>query len=145
MTTLWKINNTDIFAAYGALILKDSYMDIMSPPVPKKRLEHDFIDANGTEVDTVSALVYESRRYTLKVLITASSSAQFWTRYNAFIAAIATPGTFSLWVSDLGITVNLLYESAKCTSKPKSLKNGQVAVAYDIAVFEPNPVNRLYA
>lgn len=144
MTNLWKINDNDIFATYSAMILKDSYLEIMSPPIPKKRLEHDFPDANGTEVDTVSDLIFESRRYMIKILIVANTREEFWTNYNALIEEIATPGTFSLYVSDLGVTVNLLYEGAKCTSKPKSLKNGRIAVAYEVSVFEPNPINRTY-
>ena len=59
MTTRWKINTVDIYTAYGAAIKQGSYLDIMSPPVPRKRLEHDYIDANGAQVDTTSALTYD--------------------------------------------------------------------------------------
>jgi hypothetical protein len=112
--------------------------------VPRKRLEHEYSDANGASVDTQTALTYEPRRFTLKVVITAASFAQFWTRYNAFKAAIDKPASFPLYIADLGITVNLLYEGMKCVAKTRKLRSANIAAAYDISVFEPNPVNRTY-
>ncbi len=144
MTTRWKINTVDIYTAYGAAIKQGSYLDIMSPPVPRKRLEHDYIDANGSDVDTVSALTYEPRRYALKILITGANYAGYWANYNALLAVLAVPGTFALYIKDIGITVNLLYEGMKCVSKPRSLRSGRIAVEYEVSVFEPNPVNRTY-
>lgn len=144
MTNLWEINNTDIFSAYHSIIKRGSYLDIMSPPVPRKRLEHDYIDANGTDVDTTSALNYENKRYNIKAIITGENYADYWTNYNALLAAINIPGTWSLYIKDIGITVNLLYEGMKCVSKPRSLRSGRIAVEYEISVFEPNPTNRTY-
>jgi len=144
MTNRWKINNVDTFATYGLAIKRGSYNDIMSPPTPRPRLEHEFIDANGAQVDTVSALTYEPRRYTIKILLVGASFTQFWQRYNALRTAIDKPASFALYVADLGITVNLLYEGMKCTSKSRSLRGGKVVAEYDLLVYEPNPVNRTY-
>lgn len=144
MTNRWKINSVDTYVAYGMAVKAGSYLDIMSPPVPRKRLEHEFTDANGAQVDTTSALTYEPRRYTLKILITGANYTGFWANYNALLTAIAKPGTFSLYVADLGITVNLLYEGMKCASKPGSLRSGKVVAEYELSVFEPNPTNRTY-
>lgn len=144
MAARWKINNNDTQLTYGMAVKAGSYLDIMSPPVPRKRLEHEFTDANGAQVDTTSALTYEARRYTLRVIIAASSFADFWARYNALLTAIAKPGTFSLYVADLGITVNLLYEGMKCAGKPGSLRSGKVVAEYELSVFEPDPTNRTY-
>lgn len=144
MTNKWKINTVDMYTAYGSVIKQGSYLDIMSPPVPRKRLEHDYVDANGAAVDTVSALTYEPRRYALKILITGSNYTSYWANYNALLAVLSVPGTFALYIKDIGITVNLLYEGMKCVSKPRSLRNGRIAVEYEMSVFEPNPTNRTY-
>lgn len=144
MTNLWKINGADTYSTYGVAIKRGSYLELMSPPTPRKRLEHEYPDANGSAVDTQSSLTYEPRRFSIKVVIIADSYTQFWTRYNAFVAAIATPASFAFWVKDLGITCHLIYEGMKCVDKPHSLRNGRIAVSYDISVFEPNPVNRTY-
>lgn len=144
MTNKWRINGTDIYSTYGVAIKRGSYLELMTPPTPRKRLEHEYSDANGAQVDTQSALTYEPRRFTVKVVIIADNYAQFWARYNAFIASIATPASFALWVKDIGITANLIYEGMKCTDKPSSLRSGKIAVSYDLSVFEPNPVNRTY-
>lgn len=144
MTPKWYLNGFDLYSTYGVAILKGSYLNIMSPPKPRKRIEHDYIDANGSQVDTISPLSYEPYRYTLNVLVIAGSYVQFWTRYNAFIAAMATPGTFALYLKDLGITVSLLYEGMRCTSKPRSLRSGRIAATFELSVFEKNPTLRTY-
>jgi hypothetical protein len=41
MNGKWVIDDVDLYADLGVLLLKGSYGDIMSPPVPKKRLEYD--------------------------------------------------------------------------------------------------------
>jgi hypothetical protein len=144
MNGKWVIDDVDLYADLGVLLLKGSYGDIMSPPVPKKRLEYDYADKNGVDVDTTTAVVYEPKRFKLSVAITASTSAEFWSRYNALLGLIDKAGSFSLYISDLGLRVNLIYEGAKCISKSKSLKSGSVVVAYELSVLEPDPTNRQY-
>lgn len=144
MTGLWKINNIDIYSSFGTAIKKGSYLDIMSPPVPRKRLEHEFTDANGAEVDKTSALTFEPRRFSINILITGSGFSAFWANYNSLLSLIRTPGTFALYIADIGVTANLLYEGMKCISKPRSLRSGRVAVEYEVSVFEPVPTNRTY-
>jgi hypothetical protein len=144
MNGKWVINDTDLYAELGVLLLKGSYGDIMSPPVPKKRLEYDYQDKNGVEVDTTTAVVYEPKRFRLSVAITASTSAEFWSRYNSILSLIDKPGAFDLYIADLGLKLNLIYEGAKCISKSRSLKSGPVVVAYELSVLEPNPTNRQY-
>lgn len=145
MTNKWKISGLDTWTNYGTAILKNSYLDIMTPPTPRRRLEYDYPDANGTKVDVVSPISFEARRYKLNLLIVGNTFSQFWANYNALLGAIAKSGTFTLNVVDIGITVTLLYEGMTCVSKPRSLRNGRIAVAYELNVFEPNPTNRTYA
>lgn len=144
MNSKWYINNQDLFGTYGVALLKGSYNEIMSPPRPRRRMEYEYTDESGVRVDTQSALTYEPYRYKIKVLIIASGFADYWAKYNAFYAAIATPGTFTLRVADLGVTVTLLYEEARNVDKSVRLKSGKVASAFEISVLEPNPTNRIY-
>jgi len=145
MTGKWFIGGADIYSNYGSAILRGSYLDIMSPPIPRKRLEYDYTDANGTKVDLVSSLSYEPKRYTIKIMITGNNYSSYWSNYNALLSAINKSGTFTLNITDIGITVNLLYEGMKCISKPRSLRSGRIAVEYEISVFELNPSNRTYS
>lgn len=144
MNGLWIIDTTDIYQTMGVMLLKGSYLDILSPPEPKKRLEYDYSDQNGLSVDTTSPLRYNAKRFKINIAIAASSHAQFWTRYNSFITLIDKPGTFSLYIADLGVTVNLLYEGAKCVSKSRSFKNGTPVAVYEISLLEPDPTQRQY-
>lgn len=145
MTGLWKINDIDIYEVYGVAILKGSYNDIMSPPTPRKRLEYEYTDRDGTAVDTTTGLTFEAKRYKLKCAIYANSAAQFWTRYNAFIALIAQPGSFNLSISDIDKTVTVLYEGAKVTNKITRIKGSdRIAVEIELSIFEPlQPTNSI--
>ena len=145
MTNKWKISGLDTWTTYGTAILKNSYLDIMAPPTPRRRLEYDYPDANGAKVDVVSPISFEARRYKLNILIVGNTFSQFWANYNALLGAIAKSGTFTLNVADIGITVTLLYEGMTCVSKPRSMRVGRIAAEYALNVFEPNPVNRTYA
>ena len=144
MQGMWKVNNKDLFVQFGVRILKGSYNDIMSPPKPRVRLEHDYPDATGLMVDTLSPLSYQAKTYKINVLLVGSDASDFWAKYTAFFAEIATPEAFTLYVADLGVTVSLLYEGAQCLKKPSSLKSGRVAVSYEISVKEYNPDLRVY-
>lgn len=144
MNGKWIIGETDLYADLGVLLLKGSYDEIMSPPSPKKRTEYDYPDKNGLDVDKASAVVYEAKRFKISVAITATTSAQFWARYNLLLALLDKPGEFSLYLSDLGVKINLLYEGAKNTFKSRSLKAGLVVVIYEISLLEPDPTTRIY-
>lgn len=138
MKGLWKINDIDIFEVYGVAILKGSYNDIISPPTPRKRLEYEYKDRNGTEVDTNTPLSYEAKRYKLKCAIYANSSVQFWSRYNAFIALVAQAGSFDLSIAEIDKTITILYEGATVTKKITRIKNcDMIAIEFDLSVFEP--------
>lgn len=144
MQGMWTINGKDLYTQFGVQVLKGSYGEILSPPALKERLEHDFPDRHGVVVDTLSPLVYMARTYKINVLLVGADSTDFWAKYKAFFAEIATPEPFTLHVADLGVRVTLLYTGANCTKKPRSLKSGRVAVAYEITVNEYNPHLRVY-
>ncbi len=138
MTGLWKINDTDIYATYGAAILRGSYNELLAPPKPRKRLEHEYTDQNGVSVDTATPLTYEPKRFNIKIGIYAKSTYQFWTNYNALIAAMAKPGTFSLYIADLGRSYELIYEGATVTKKVTPILNAQhIAVELSVALLDP--------
>lgn len=145
MNGKWKIGSTDLYTSLGVLILKGGYSEVLSPPEPKKRLEYDYQDKDGVDVDKVSNVVYQAKRFKMSFAITASSSSQFWSRYNALLALVDIAGEFALNLIDLGVTVNLLYEGAKCINKSRSLKSGPVVVIYEMSFLEADPTNRTYA
>ena len=145
MTNKWKISGLDTWTNYGTAILKNSYLDIMTPPTPRRRLEYDYPDANGTKVDVVSPISFEARRYKLNIMIVGNTFFSVLGKSQCPVRCIAKAGTFTLYVADLGVTVTLLYEGMPCVSKPRSMRIGRIAVAYELNVFEPNPANRTYA
>lgn len=140
----WYLNGSDLYATYGVAITKGSYNDIMSPPIPRKRMEYEYTDEDGIRVDKTTPLVFEPKRYKIKVVIVANGFSQFWGRYNAFFNVLAIPGTITLRVAPIGVSVKVFYEGAKNVDKIIRLKNGRVASAFELSVFEPNPKERIY-
>lgn len=149
MNGKWIIEGTDIYATMGCLLVKGGYLDLLSPPVPKRRLEHDYPDKNGVDVDTGEGeedpeLYYEAKRFKIHVLVTASTLSQFWSRFYSLLSLIDKTGHFTLYVHELGVSFKLLYEGARCVSKSRSLRSGSIAVLYEISVLEPDPTDRNY-
>jgi len=139
MTGLWTINGLDLYDIFGAAILKGSYNDLLAPPMPRKRLEYDYVDQDGVAVDTTSALTYEAKRFTLKLLLKASNHAQFWSRYNALFGFLSQATSFELYVTDLDKTFTLLYEGVAKTEKLTPINSGtnSVVATFEINVLEP--------
>jgi hypothetical protein len=145
MTNLWIIydndrNNVYDFDAYGAYILKGSYAELLAPPMPRKRLEHEYLDQSGITVDTLSPLTFEPRRFTIKIAIKANSDTQFWQRYNGFFAIIAIPGPFILEIADLNKSYHLLYEGCSKVEKLTRITGSTAVYAtFEIKLLQPNP------
>lgn len=138
MTGLWTINGVDLYDTFGAAILKGSYNDLLAPPTPRKRMEHEYVDQDGVAVDTTSALTWEARRFSLKLAMKAISPEQFWSRYNALFGILGVPGSFSLYVKDLGKTFTLLYEGAPKADKLTPIASAAyVSAVFEIKVLEP--------
>jgi len=138
MNGLWNINGIDLYETFGAYILKGSYNDLLSPPMPRKRLEHEYIDQDGVAVDTTSQLTYEARRFSIKVALKGNSAAQFWSRYNALFEVLSQPTSFTLYVADLDKTFTLLYEgTAKAEKLTPIATASQVYAVFDVKVMEP--------
>ncbi len=140
----WFINSKDTYATWKVAILKGSYSEIMSPPKPRKRLEHAYTDKNGIDVDTTTPLTFEPYRYKIKILIVGNNFEDFWSNYNAFFNEISTPKSFTLKVEDLAVTVNVFYEGARNIDKQIVMKKGKVVCSYEINVLENNPKDRIY-
>ena len=144
MKGLWLIDNVDMYQHAGAMILKDSYLHIMSPPAPKKRLEHDYADKNGVTVDSSSELKYEPKRFKMMIAISGDSSSQFWSRYEAFFQLIDKPQAISMYLVNLGVTIYLHYEGAQCVHKSRSFKEASAMAVYEVSFLEADPTNRVY-
>lgn len=139
MTGKWTLNGLDLYDVYGAAILKGSYNDMLTPPVPRKRLEHEYIDQDGVSVDTTSALTYQPKRYPIIMAIKADSYTQFWERYNALFGQLSQATSFTLWVQDLGRTFTLLFEGVSKVEKltPINSGTGKVFAKFEINVLDP--------
>ena len=139
MNNLWKINDIDLYSTFGAYIFKGNYNELLAPPMPRKRLEHEYIDRDGFSVDTITPLTYEAKRFNLKIGIKGSSAADFWSNYNALFSELSQAGNFDLYIADLDKHFTLLYEGVAKTEKltPIETRTGQVCATFEIKCLEP--------
>lgn len=139
MTGLWTLNGLDLYTTFGAALLKGSYDDLLSPASPRKRLEYEYIDQDGVNVDTTTPLTYAPKRFTLKLALKGNNATQFWARYNALFSVLSQPTSFTLYIADLDKTFTLLYEGTAKAQKltPISSGNGKVFATFEIKVLEP--------
>lgn len=139
MTNRWKINDIDIWESFGVYIFRGNYNELLTPPTPRKRLEHEYADRDGVAVDTTSPLTFEARRFNMKVGLRGNSPADFWNKYTAFFALLAQAGSFTLYIADLARSFTLLYEGVARAEKltPINTQTGVVYATFEIKLFEP--------
>jgi len=108
MTGEVTIDSVDIWTTYGAFLLKGSYDSLMRPPKRKVSLSNNWPEQNGLEID-LTLPRYESKEVELSFILSAGNEAQWWTRYNAFFAALMATGERSLFVHELEKTFLVYY------------------------------------
>lgn len=131
-----------MYASYGCMLLKGAYKEILSPPSIKKRAEYNYLDKSGLDVDTSSPIYYEAKRMSLPIVIVANDTSDFWMKNDDFLFAIKKPEGFQMEITELGITLNLLYEGLVAGELVK--QNGVFLARYQLNVLEKDPASRIY-
>lgn len=142
MNGFWRLNGNDLYTTYGVVLLRGTNREVLTPPAIKRRSEYNFQDSNGVVVDKTSPVSYEARRYALPIVIVASDKSTFWQKYNSLIGELAKPGEFTLYIKEIGVTLNLLYEGMSV--KSSMFKSDKITVEYDLHVLEADPTSRVY-
>lgn len=108
MTGEVTIDTIDIWTTYGTFLLHGSYDGLMRPPKRKVSLSNNWPEQNGIEID-LTVPKYESKEAELSFILSASSEAEWWTRYNAFFTLLKLSGERSLFVKELNKTFLVYY------------------------------------
>lgn len=128
------INGYDLWAEYGACLVKGAYAALLKPPAAKEcvsnasRLEH------GKRVVVVGTLKMDSREVSLSFCFEASTEAELDRRCAHFQADI-TSGLVKLYVPRLARTYTLLYKSA---GELKTYRTRYIRVI-KVTFTEPDP------
>lgn len=135
------IDGADLYLVYGITISTGSD-DLLKPPKRKDSITHDWLDENGIDVD-LSRVFLESREVTLQCNFITNSKADFWTKYNYFLAMLVQPGLRRLELSEFGKSYYVYYKEcsswqrfARIDSGPEK---GMIACKFTITLVEKNP------
>jgi hypothetical protein len=139
MTGELTIDTIDIWTTYGAFLLKGGYNELMRPSKRKASLSNSWPEQDGIEVD-LSAPKFEDKDVDLSFILSASSEAEWWTRYNAFFALLKGAGTRSMYVKELNKTILLYYKEAPSYEQLTKIKGtSTVAARFTIKFCVPSP------
>jgi len=128
MTGEVTIDTIDIWATYGAFLLKGSYDSLMRPAKRKESLKNNWPDQNGIDIDLEDPH-YEAREADLVFMISAPGEAEWWTRYNAFFTLFMSAGSRALFVKELSKTFHGYYQDTPTYEQLTTIKSRNVVAA----------------
>ena len=128
MTGEVTIDTIDIWTTFGAFLLTGSYDGLMRPSKRKASLSNNWPEQNGLEIDLTTPS-FESKEADLIFILSASSEAQWWTRYNAFFTLLKLAGERSLYVKELDKTFLVYYIETPSYEQLTTIKSVSKVVA----------------
>lgn len=133
------IDGIDFWGNFHVVVEKGSDGFLRYPP-KKDSITRDWSDSNGLEVD-VSRIFTGPRDVTLECGIIADDEADFWEKYNAFIAQWVLPGLHRIEVAEFGgRSFYCFYKECNSFSRVTPIKGtGKVGCKFSITMTEPNP------
>jgi len=138
MTGEVTIDTIDIWTTYGAFLLKGSYDALMKLPKRKESLNNNWPDQNGLDIDLTDPH-YEVLEADLSFIVSASSEAQWWTRYNALRTLLLSSGLRTIYVRELSKTFHAFYKDTVTYEQLTTIKRVNKVVARCVLKFSIQP------
>ena len=101
------------FAEYGIRFLRGTMDSITQMPDIKENLKRDISVVHGLQYDGQN-VTYKSRTASLRCLMRARSSDEFWNNWNALLYDLVKSGSRTLMVKELGKEIPCYYKG--CTA-----------------------------
>ncbi len=138
----WFLDGIDLWTSFGMLIEEGSANLLRYPP-KKESITHDWMDADGIEVD-LSRVFFGPREIPLVMGIIASSEEDFWLKHNAFISQLTQPGIRRLTISAHGERSYYIYYKECNNYNPVKALQGKegarfVGAKFTVVIVEPKP------
>jgi hypothetical protein len=140
-TGLYYIDGKDLWTIFGVFVEAGSD-DLLKYPAKKDSIEHDWMDADGIDVDLTRVYLSE-REINLKMAIYATSEDDFWNKYNGFIAQMTQPELRRLQIKEFGMRSFFVYYK-ECTNYTRLTRvlDGTttfIACKFNLKLVEPMP------
>lgn len=140
---LFFINDVDVFKTYGVYLCEDkpedqtNYSALLRPSDGKALEAVNYPERNGETLPASIAVKREPRDVTLKLAIVANTSAEWFSRYRAFLDFIRA-GWLTLRLPEIALTFRMHYKACKGYDHLTSFE-GYVAGKIQITLREPEP------
>lgn len=128
----------DIFTSYGVSFVKGSYLKLLNTARAKDYVTNNSRLQNGTQylASAINSKVSE-KSVTLELLLEASSSSDFSTKYEGFTSKI-TQGLFYLKIPSKSRVFKLVYSNITPKQEYRNFK-----ATFTLELIEPNPKDRI--
>ena len=137
----WFIDGIDLYTAFNVFIEEGS-ADFLKFPPKKQSIEHDWMDANGRDVD-LSRIFFDQREGVLDMAIIATDSEDFFLKQGLLISQMIQPGTRRLTLSSHGERSYYIYYKECNNYRPvkplTGADTGLFAYRFSMVVVEPEP------
>lgn len=132
------IDGKDLWDTWGIFVESGSN-DFLKFPARKDSTTHDWMDSDGIDVD-LSLPFFEDKKISLKCAMIATSEAEFWRNYDAFVGEWAKSGTRDLSVKEFDRTFQVYYTDTTNFERFTPIKNmGKIATRFTLNLVEPVP------
>lgn len=133
----FEINGKNSYTQFGVYFDQKSLTALLAPCAIKKPIENESVIAHGKEVDWDDDPKVESRTLQLTLNLTASSTADFLTKFDAFCAELETQKLTVKITQPKTLYFRFTYIDCK-QFQSFFKKNAK----FTLTVEEPNPKNR---
>lgn len=135
------IDGKDLWLVFG-IVISEGSDDLLKFPTRKDSISHDWEDENGTDID-LSRVFFASRDINLQCALIAANEADFWAKYNNFIATLAQPELRRLEVSELSSSFYVFYKECSSFTRATRIKigpnAGKIASKFTLTLVEKAP------
>lgn len=133
------IDGKDIWTVFG-MFVEEGTDDFLKYPAKKDSITRDWRDANGVDVD-VSQYFFTERPITLRMGMVVENEAEFWTKYNYFIAQMVTTGLRRVEPKELGERSFYCYykECGSFTRFTRLKGTTKIGIKFTLSLVEPGP------
>jgi len=131
-----KINNKDLWDAFGGILQRGAYEELLTPTKLKSFIENKSRLEHGTSVIVPKDPKKEERMLTLSVMIHGKTEEDYISKYESFLEELYK-GEIVMYIPKLKQTFYLLFDSCS-----KYGNYGKKAGKFQLKLREPNPDRR---
>lgn len=136
------ISGYDLKNDFG-LTITGGIPSFLAFPKRKASVQHDWPEVDGIDID-LSEPTFEARQFTLSVVLSANSRADFKNKYYGLFTLLKQEGILQLYFSDIDQTFYVYFNEQQNVKKlAKKINTDKVGIQFDLVFGEINPEDNI--